>query len=247
MASNIPVRLTARVAEIEDASHDIRIVRLAVDSGAPFPFAAGQYARLSFGALPARDYSMANRPGEALLEFHIRNVGDGASGYVAHRLSLGEPVGVEGPLGEAHLRPDHAGPILAIAGGSGLAPMKSIVETALAENPDRAVHLYFGARDERDIYLERHLRRLEARHPGFFFVPVLSEPSAQTARRSGLVGDAVAADFTGFAGFKAYLAGPPPMVEAAIEMLRTRGLPARDIHADPFYSEEENRRRRGLA
>jgi len=241
------IRLAARVVEIDDATHDVRVLRLAAEGGVPFPFKAGQYARLGFGDLPMRDYSMASRPDEALLEFHIRNVGDGASGYVAHRLGLGETVAVEGPLGDAHLRPEHAGPILAIAGGSGLAPIKSIVETALRAPRARQVHLYFGARDERDIYLERRLRGLEAAHAAFRFVPVLSEPSRPTARRQGLVGDAVAADFSAFADAKAYLAGPPAMVEATIAMLTARGLPPSDIHADPFYSEEENRRRRGLA
>lgn len=244
---SVPLRqLMARVAEIEDANHDIRVVRLARDEVAAFPFAAGQYARLSFGSLPARDYSMASRPDERLLEFHIRNVGDGASGYVARHLAVGEPVGVEGPLGEAYLRREHGGPIIAIAGGSGLAPIKSIVETALSLGGDRPIHLYFGARGERDIYLERHMRRLEAAHQSFRFVPVLSDPARPTARRRGLVGDAVAADFPNLAGFKAYLAGPPVMVESATEMLTGRGLPRGDIHADPFYSEEENRQRRGL-
>ncbi len=239
-------RLTARVAGIEDATHDIRILRLVPVEGAPLAFRAGQYARLGFGALPPRDYSMANRPGEPHLEFHIRNVGDGASGYVAHRLATGEEVTVEGPLGDAYLREDHDGPVIAIAGGSGLAPMKSIVETALGRGGTQPVHFYFGARDERDIYLEGRLRELEAAHPQFRFVPVLSEPSRPTARRQGLVGDAVAADFPSIAGAKAYLAGPPAMVEAAIDLLRARGMAPADIHADPFYSEEENRRRRGL-
>jgi CDP-4-dehydro-6-deoxyglucose reductase/ferredoxin-NAD(P)+ reductase (naphthalene dioxygenase ferredoxin-specific) len=240
-------RLATRVVEIEDATHDIRVVRLAPVDGPPLAFRAGQYARLGFADLPMRDYSMASRPADALLEFHIRNVGDGASGYVAHRLEIGEIVGIEGPLGDAYLRESHLGPVIAIAGGSGLAPMKSIVETALAAMPARPVHFYFGARDERDIYLERRLRELEAAHPEFRFVPVLSEPSGPSARRQGLVGDAVAADFNRFDGAKAYLAGPPAMVESVIEMLQARGLPAEDIHADPFYSEEENRRRRGPA
>jgi CDP-4-dehydro-6-deoxyglucose reductase/ferredoxin-NAD(P)+ reductase (naphthalene dioxygenase ferredoxin-specific) len=248
MSDDDPLRrVVGRVAETDEATHDIRILRFAVEGGAPFPFEAGQYARLQFGDLPPRDYSMASRPGAELLEFHIRNVGDGASRYVATRLSLGETVGIEGPLGNAYLRREHGGPILAVAGGSGLAPMLSIVETALAADPRRQVSLYFGARDERDIYLEPRLRRLEALHPGFRFVPVLSAPAAPTARRQGLVGDAAAKDFPALDGFKAYLAGPPAMVESAIDRLVERGLSRDDIHADPFYSEEENRRRQGSA
>ncbi len=239
-------RVAGRVVEIETATHDIRILRLSIEGDASFPFEAGQYARLTFDQLPARDYSMASEPGAALLEFHIRNLGDGASSYVATRLTVGETVGIEGPIGAAYLRREHAGPILAIAGGSGLAPMLSIVESALAAQPSRRIHLYFGARDERDIYRERRLRTLEARHDGFRFVPVLSAPSGPTARRLGLVGDAVASDLPSLDGFKAYLAGPPAMVESAVEMLVARGLPRGDIHPDPFYSEEENRRPQGL-
>lgn len=247
MSSRSLRRVVGRVVQIEQATHDIRLLRLAIEGGAPFPFQAGQYVRLSFSDLPARDYSMANPPGTDFLEFHIRDVGDGASRYVATRLSLGERVTVEGPLGEAHFRPEHEGPILALAGGSGLAPVKSIVETALMLPRSQAVNLYFGARTERDIYLERLFRRLEAMHARFRFVPVLSDADAPTARRRGLVSDAVAADFDSLAGFKAYLAGPPAMVEAAVQLLRARGMPEADIHADPFYSDEENRLRRGLA
>lgn len=244
--SPVPLRrFGARVAEIEDATHDIRIFRLAPVDGPPLAFRAGQYARLRFADLPPRDYSMANRPGEPLLEFHVRNVGDGASGYVAHRLTCGEIVAVEGPLGDAYLRAEHVGPVIAVAGGSGLAPIKSIVETALSAMRAQPVHCYFGARDERDVYLERRLRGLEAEHARFRFVPVLSEPTGPSARRRGPVGDAVAADFGSLAGAKAYLAGPPAMVESVTAMLRARGLSDDDIHADPFYSEEEHRRRRG--
>ena len=232
---NKPERCICRLVDLQAATPDIRILRLEAEGGDRFRFAAGQYAAVGFGDLPPRDFSMASRPEEPALEFHVRCLGDeGASGYVAQRLALGERVTVEGPYGEAWLRQDHTGPILAIAGGSGLAPMKSIVETALASRARRQVHLYFGVRDEPDLYLEAHFRALEARHAGFRFVPVLSDPSAPTARRSGLVGEAVAADFAGFAGFKAYLAGPPVMVEAATSMLLDRGLAQADLHADPF-------------
>ncbi len=230
-----PGRCTCRLVDLQAPTSDIRILRLEAEAGARFRFAAGQYAAVGFGDLPPRDFSIASRPDEPALEFHVRCLGDeGASGYVAQHLALGERVSVEGPYGQAWLREDHAGPILAIAGGSGLAPMKSIVETALASSGSREVHLYFGVRDEADVYLEDHFRALEARHAGFRFVPVLSDPSAPTARRCGLVGEAVAADFQDFAGFKAYLAGPPVMVEAASAMLLDRGLPQADLHADPF-------------
>jgi NAD(P)H-flavin reductase len=237
--------LACRVVELAQATDDIRILRLAPPAGARFDFRAGQYAKLGFGRLPLRDYSMACAPDEPLLEFHIRDVGDGASRYAVRQLAIGETVTVTGPMGDAYLRPEHPGPIIAIAGGSGLAPMKSIVETALHLGLALDIHLYLGVRNERDLYLVEHFERLAAAHGNFRFVPVVAEPAGATRRRSGLVGDAVLADITNLVDSKVYVAGPPPMVEAAVAQLRSRGLPAADIHADPFYSEEENRRRRG--
>src|SRR3546814_4151240 len=105
-----------------------------------------------------------------------------------------------------------------------LLPYTTLFRSALSGPRPQKVHFYFGARDERDIYLERRLRELEAAYPQFRFVPVLSEPAQPSARRQGLIGDAVAADFGGFGGFKAYLAGPPAMVESVAAMLAARGL-----------------------
>jgi CDP-4-dehydro-6-deoxyglucose reductase/ferredoxin-NAD(P)+ reductase (naphthalene dioxygenase ferredoxin-specific) len=101
------------------------------------------------------------------------------------------------------------------------------------------IHLYFAVSDEPDIYLGEHFQTLARTYPNLRFVPVLSEPSGPTERRTGLVSVAVAADFARFNGFKAYLAGPPAMVEAAVQVLVTRGLGLADIHADPFYTEAE--------
>jgi naphthalene 1,2-dioxygenase ferredoxin reductase component len=237
--------LVCQVADLMQATDDIRLLRLAPPAESRFEFRAGQYAKLGFATLPPRDYSMAGAPGMALLEFHIRDVGDGASRYAVRELAIGETVTVRGPLGEAYLRAEHPGPIIAIAGGSGLAPMKSIVEAALHLGLRQRIDLYFGVRSERDLYLVDHFERLAATHGNFRFIPVVAEPTGASRWRTGLVGDVVVADFAHPAGSKAYLAGPPAMVEAAVAQLAARGLPVADIHADPFYSEEENRRRRG--
>jgi CDP-4-dehydro-6-deoxyglucose reductase/ferredoxin-NAD(P)+ reductase (naphthalene dioxygenase ferredoxin-specific) len=233
-------QLVCRVVGLDDATHDIRRVRLEILSGGPFSFSAGQYAQVGFKGQEPRDYSMANRPDEEVLEFHIRRVaGGGASAYATTRLALGEEVRVEGPFGSSYLREKHTGPILAIAGGSGLAPIKSIVDTALEKGMRQPIALYFGVRDERDLYLEEHFQALAERHPNFRFVPVLSAPSAATARRTGFVHEAAAEEFADLDGAKAYLAGPPVMVEAATKLLEARGLRRQDIHADAFYTEAE--------
>lgn len=233
----MPVRrLKAGVVGAEHATHDIRRIRLEL-VGPPLAFDAGQYAKLRFGRLPARSYSMANRPDERVLEFHIRHVSGGAaSGYVTEHLRLGETVEVEGPFGTAYLRPDHDGPIIAAAGGSGLAPIKSIVRTALANGFAHPIHLYFGARDERDIYDEGELLALARSYANLRIQIVLSTPGEASRRRTGFVHDALAADLKRMNGAVLYVAGPPPMVDAVRSVATERGVTASDIHADPFVA-----------
>jgi naphthalene 1,2-dioxygenase ferredoxin reductase component len=233
-------RLTCRVAALDDATHDIKRVRLAIEAGGPFTFSAGQYAAVTFAGQAPRDYSMANRPDETALEFHIRRTSGGAASiHAATVLRVGDTVTVEGPYGGSWLRDRHTGPILAIAGGSGLAPIKSIVESALAAGMAQPIELYLGVRAERDLYLEDHFRTLAARHANLRFVPVLSQPDGGTTRRQGFVHEEAAADHADLDGTKAYLAGPPVMVEAATALLLARGMRREDIHADAFYTEAE--------
>lgn len=233
-------KLTCSVAGVDAATHDIRRIRLKIESGGPFDFSAGQYAAVTFPGQPTRDYSMASQPGEADLEFHIRLVPGGkVSPYVLEQLKPGDPVKVEGPRGISFLREHHAGPIVALAGGSGLAPIKSIVERALKTGMKQPVHLYFGVRDERDLYLEDHFRALEAAHANFRFIPVLSQPSGETQRRTGFLAEAVKADHPTLDGAKAYLCGPPVMVETCMAALTAAGLRREDCHADAFYTEAD--------
>ena len=236
--------MRCRVAECSRLTHDILRLRLEIVAGGPFDFSAGQYAQLEFPMAPGvvRDYSMANRPGEEFLEFHIRVMpkAGSVSSRVAAALKPGDMVKLSGPLGTSYLRAQHAGSMLCIAGGSGLAPIKSIIETALHGGFAQPLHLYFGVRAERDVYFEQQLADLQRRFSSFKAHIVLSEPGAQAAqtllpRRRGLVTEAVTADFPALTGFKAYFAGPPPMVDAASVLVRQCGIQARDIHADAFF------------
>lgn len=231
-------RLDAIVTGLDDLTHDIKRVRMVPTDGSSPSFTAGQYAQLGFAGVPSRSYSMANRPGHDSLEFHIRRVPGGVtSEHVHSRLKVGDTVRLGYPLGSSYLRQHHSGPILCIAGGSGLAPVNSIVETALAHGLKQPVHVYFGARSERDLYLLEHLDALIERHANLTFTAVLSE--AHSARyRHGFVTRAVAEDFADFDGWKVYVAGPPPMVDAAMAVAFARGLRSEDMHADVFFTPE---------
>jgi len=230
--------MRCRVVGLEDLTHDIKGLRLAIEAGGPIAFSAGQYAQLEFGPGLSRHYSMANTPDEPELSFHVRHMPGGrTSSHVAERLKVGDKVKVSGPLGVSYLREQHDGPVLLVAGGSGLAPMQSILETRLGRGYDAPVTLYFGVRSERDLYHETLLKGLAANHRNFRYHIVLSEQKGEKGRRYGLVHEALAADLKDSDGLMVYLAGPPVMVEAASALLAERGLAPRQIHADAFYNQ----------
>ncbi|MEQ9122616.1 MAG: 2Fe-2S iron-sulfur cluster-binding protein, partial [Alphaproteobacteria bacterium] len=195
-------RLVGSVAGVDKATHDIAIVRVRLEE--PLAYTAGQFASVAFPGFAARDYSFGAPPagpeGSEELEFHIRRMGDGGvSAFVYDELEPGEPVAVQGPLGFAFLREAETGPIFAVAGGSGLAPIRAILEAALAgakgaAASERPVRLWFGARTEADVYLEAELKALAEAHPNLDVQIALSEPEGETRRRTGLVTDALAAD-----------------------------------------------------
>ncbi|MGI9046125.1 MAG: FAD-binding oxidoreductase [Burkholderiales bacterium] len=237
--------LDATVIGREQATHDITRLHLEA-AGQPLTFSAGQYAELGFGGLPTRPYSMANIPGNGPLEFHIRQLQGGlVSNYVANELCVGDPVKIEGPYGSAQLRENAARPMLLVAGGSGLAPIKSILLAALALPWRGAIHLYHGVRDARDLYDVGLLSELASRHR-FRFVPVLSVPATATSPHHGFVHQAIARDFASLAGFDVYIGGPPVMVEAATETAATLGAARQNIYSDPFYQAPRVEADRGM-
>ena len=232
--------LECRVVGLDNATHDIKRIRLEIASGGPFDFSAGQFASAHLENCPPRDYSMANVPGDPVLEFHVRQTSGGATSmHVATNLKVGDHVRVEGPFGPSYLREGHRGPIIAVAGGSGMAPIKSVVERALQKALPQHIYFYFGVRSERDLYLHDHFAALAKTRQNLpISFPVLSE-GGDANLRQGLVHEAVAADFDEFDGCKAYLAGPPVMVEAATRLFEQRGMRRIDIHADAFYTAAE--------
>ncbi|MDO8981714.1 MAG: 2Fe-2S iron-sulfur cluster-binding protein [Afipia sp.] len=230
----------ATIVALESKTQDILAVQLKLDDRPAFRFAAGQYLSFTMPGAPARHYSMASRPDDELVELHVRLVAGGRTSSLIHAsLKADDRVEIEGPVGSAYLRDAHGGPIVAVAGGSGLAPIKSIVETALGAGMSQPIHLYFGVRTEDDLYLVDYFRALEQRFSNLDFVPVLSQAVA-TGWRTGFVSNALAEDHQQLAGAKAYVAGPPAMVDAVGSVLAARGVASSDIHADVFFTPEED-------
>lgn len=231
--------MSADVLGTKFLTHDILLLRLRVDD-APLLFTSGQYATLKLPGVPARDYSMANPPGTDVLEFHVRRVPDGRTSTAIHDcLRVGDRLQITAPRGAAHLRTGHTGPILAVAGGSGLAPILSILESAVAQGMRQPIRVYVGGRDERDLYGLDQLAALAARHGNMTVTPVLSAPSAPTDRRTGFLHAAVRADLQDLDGWKVYTAGPPVMIDALTEVVLASGLQSADLHADVFFTPED--------
>jgi len=230
-----PARIIkATVTAIDALTHDIR--RLRLQPAKPLEFSPGQYANLQFTPAHIRPYSMANVAGSGELEFHVRLVPGGrVTGYIEHELKVGDAVRVSGPLGTAYLRTKHEGPMLCVAGGTGLAPVLSIVRGALERGMRNPIHVYLGVRSPRDVYGIEWLEQLQRAHPGLQVQVVVSTGNDNPAWRSGLVTDAVNSDWPRLDGWRAYLCGAPPMVESAAMMIKKKGVPAEHVYADAFY------------
>ena len=226
-----------RVAEVRRVTHDIAVVQVALDAAAPLEFAAGQYASVSFGFLPTRHYSFANVPGSPLLEFHVRAVPGGqVSTSVYAELSPGSRVRVSGPLGAAYLRRSHTGPAIFCAGGTGLAPVLSMLRQQALDGATRPMQLFFGVRAEQDLYAIDQLNELAHALPQLEITPVLSEADGSIGRRTGFLADAVRADVGDCSSSKAYLCGPPIMVETCRRALFEKNLGPQHCHVDAFWT-----------
>jgi naphthalene 1,2-dioxygenase ferredoxin reductase component len=227
--------LKATVAAIERMTHDV--MRLQLRPARPLEFSPGQYAQLQFTPDHVRPYSMAGLSTDGLLEFHVRLVPGGrVTGYIANQLKVGDSVRVSGPMGSAYLRRKHTGPVLCVAGGTGLAPILSIIRGAAHAGMSNAIHLYFGVRSARDVYGLDWLHELRERYPRLDAHVVVTAGEKSVGQRSGLVTDAIAQDWGDLAGWRAYLCGSPPMVEATTLLAQQKRVEPERIYADAFYT-----------
>lgn len=228
--------IKATVTDLQDLTRDIK--RLVLKPAKPIEFSPGQYVQLQFTPEHARPYSMAGLADDPFYEFHIRMVPDGrASGYIARSLKIGDAVKLSGPLGSAYLRRHHDGPMLCVAGGTGLAPILSILRGAVAQGRRHPVHVYVGVRSPQDVYGLEWLQALQREHRAMTLHVVLASGGDPARHRCGMVTDAIDRDFADLAGYRAYLCGSPPMVEAAMLLARRKGIDPRRVHADAFYAQ----------
>lgn len=237
-AKDIPVKkLPCRVQQLERVADDVMVVRLKLPTNERMQFLAGQYIEFLLADGKRRAFSLASPPhADDLLELHIRYVpGGNFTDHVFHKMKVKDILRIEGPLGSFFLREDSAKPIILLAGGTGFAPLKGLVEHALHIGIQRPMQLYWGAKNRAGLYLNA-LAETWAAENGIAYTPVLSEPAAddQWTGRTGLVHEAVLADHPDLSAYQVYACGAPVMCEAALKDFTAQGLPKDEFFADVF-------------
>jgi CDP-4-dehydro-6-deoxyglucose reductase len=242
-------RLPSRIERRESLAHDVMAVFLRLPAAEAFHFQPGQYVDVMLSGGRRRSFSIASPPHDArLLELHVRRV---PGGELTERLFAEQPrsalLTIEGPLGHFTYRED-ARPMLLIGGGTGFAPLKSMVRHVLDNRLDREMTLYWGVRTESDLYAHRDLEQLARGAPNFRYAAVLSEPGADWTGRRGWVHDAVLRDFPELDRFQVYASGPPAMVAAIRRDFPAHGADPLRIYFDSFdYAPDTLERQRLMA
>jgi NAD(P)H-flavin reductase/quinol-cytochrome oxidoreductase complex cytochrome b subunit len=247
LAGSVPLqRWRARVTRMERLASTLMRLELTLPPGEAIDYTAGQYINIVLSDGARRAFSFANAPpapdtappaGGQTIELHVRLVPGGRfTTQVFERMREGDAIEFEGPLGRFVLSQDSQRPILFVAGATGFAPVKSLLEDAFRRGIARPMTLYWGVRTAGDLYLLDRVRAWEREHANFRFVPVLSHAGDDTAwtGRRGLVHEAMLADHPDLAGYEVYACGSLKMVENAVPDFLAHGLDEQFCFSDAF-------------
>ena len=237
----IPSRVyEARVTRMESLSNDVMRVCMVLMDGSVLKFHAGQYINIILENGERRSFSFASAPHVASeeIELQIRLVPGGKfTTAVFSTLKVGDTLRFEGPLGTFTLREDSEKPILFVAGSTGFAPVKSMVESAFHTGMRRKMVLYWGVRRPSDLYLAELAQGWAREHDNFEFIPVLSDPQPDDGwtGRTGLVHEAILADYPDLSKHQVYACGSVQMVKAAQPAFVKHGISTDDCFSDAFH------------
>ena len=238
-AKDIPVKIMpCRVQKIERAADDVIILSLKLPANERLQFLAGQYIEFLLKDGKRRAFSIANAPhDDGFLQLHVRMIAGGEfTGHVFGAMKEKDILRFQGPYGSFFLREESAKPVILLAGSTGFAPIKAIVEHAIHNHIARPMEIYWGARTRGGLYLPELLSGWAAANSHIRYVPVLSEATPEDAwqGRCGLVHRAVLEDHGDLSGFQVYACGAPAMIDAARTDFLALGLPAEEFFADAF-------------
>ena len=248
LKSAFPIkRLPTRIQKLEKKSVDVMLVQLQLPASEVFEYHAGQYIELILKSGERRSYSLANAPhfsaDSKSLSLHIRHMPGGLfTDHVFNELKEKDMYRIEGPFGSFYLREESDKPMVLLASGTGIAPIKAIIEQLQHIKSQRNVVLYWGGRRPSDLYLNDWLSEQMLNMPSLRYVPVVSDALAEDAwtGRTGWVHQAVMADFPDLSQHEVYACGAPAMVEAAqTDFISRCQLPNDAFSADAFITEAE--------
>lgn len=230
----------AEVVSNDPVTHDIRNLVLGLVEPKVLTYFPGQYVDISIpDSDQIRSFSMANTSSKesGQLEFIIKVYPDGLfSHFLDTKLTVGDRLELVGPFGVFMLRDGTDSDLVFVGGGAGMAPILAVLRSLAERGSTRKATYYYGARRMRDLCFEKELLALGDALPNFRYVPALSEPDADEDwdGEVGLITDVVKRHETDLSGADSYVCGPPPMVEAAMELLSGLGAPEKRIFYDKF-------------
>jgi propane monooxygenase reductase component len=243
--SGLPIEeAVVEVVSNENVTHDMRHLVVRLVEPAAIKFFPGQYVDFVIpGTDETRSFSMANTSSleSGQLEFVIKVYPDGLfSRFLDTEVKVGDRLDITGPFGVFTLRDAPGSDLVFVGGGAGMAPILALLRTMAERGIDRKTTFYYGARRKRDLCFEDELRELESRLPSFRYVPALSEPDGDDwDGEVGLITDVVRRGESSLVRTDAYVCGPPPMVEAALELLPALGVADKRIFYDKFTTTGE--------
>ncbi len=238
-------KLPCRVSCKQELCHDVQLLKLKLPASKPLQYLAGQYINILLRDGQHRGFSIANAPhNDEFIEVHVRHVPGGQfTHYVFYEMQDKALLRIEGPMGSFFLREDSHLPIILVGGGTGFAPLKAILEHAFYVRTQRPIHLFWGVRTQRDLYLHGLPLAWERKHKNFRYTPVLSDPieDREWHGETGLVTDSVVRHYPDLAGHSIYMSGPTAMVREGKRCFQENGLPENQLFFDAFAFVANNR------
>lgn len=236
-AADLPVKqMVVTVASMDRLNAEVIELKLSLPDEERLQFLAGQYVEFILADGRKRAFSIANAPhDDTFLTFHIRHISGGSfTDHVFSDMSVGESFTIEGPHGSFYMREDSERPMLMLATGTGFGPIKGMIEHAIAEQSTRPIYLYWGARNEEELYCDALIKGWAERYNNIDYRPVLSRAAGNWQGRSGRVQQAVLADFDDLSAYELYACGHPDMVYSTKEALTPYGLSGDHCFSDAF-------------
>jgi len=232
-------KMPARVTEKTLLAPDVMCIKIKLPSAQRLQFLAGQYLEILLPDGKRRAFSIASPPqSEDEIELHIRHVdGGGFTGWVFDELKERDILRLEAPLGTFFIRNDKLDrPMILMGGGTGFAPLKSMLEDLLAQHDERPLHLFWGANSHTDLYMHEQAREWAEQHEHIQYSTALMEPVDAEASGSfnGFAHQAVLQQYEDLSGFDIYMSGPPAMIDASRSAFLENGAEKRRIFFDSF-------------